>query len=83
MQLIAMIVMTLLFAVAAAGAFTRGTIPPNVERISIISAGLAGMLMGVALSPLHYPANVMIGVFYSISFMLMVIVAALPSHARK
>ena len=78
-----MIVMVLLFGVAAAGAFSRGTIPPTVERISIISAGLAGMLMGVTFSPLHYPANVIIGAFYAISFMLMVIVASLPSHARK
>jgi len=37
----------------------------------------------VTFSPLHYPANVIIGAFYAISFMLMVIVASLPSHARK
>jgi hypothetical protein len=78
MLIFALMILVLLFGVASMAAFDEGKPSPEKIRLSLIAAGLAGMMMGVVFSPAPPPTNWLFGFGFAITFMLMIVVAAAP-----
>lgn len=80
MKTVALIVIALLLGAAVMPALTYERIPSQQQWIAATSAGLAGILMGVVFAPFSLPFNVVIGLGFSFSLMLMVYLATLPDR---
>jgi hypothetical protein len=74
----ALLILVLLFGVASTAAFEEGKPSREKLRLSLIAAGLAGLMMGVVFSPAHSPTNWLFGFGFAITFMLMILVAVAP-----
>lgn len=83
MKTLALILMALLLGAASMPVLAHERIPGDQRWIAAISAGLAGVMVGVVFAPVSFPFNVVIGLGFSFSFMLMVYMATLPDRLRQ